>query len=191
MRKLLFTAEAVEKAHTDHKAQIAQKAERKYKAGSIKTPLGSQVVRNHEVTQTAQLDMIVIAGLAFSENYKVTVTQLAELAKSVGFDLKPKRIAKHIKANKIASLDGTLVSLDKEQAQAFLVIVQGGWFKALCLHFAKELAELLEIRADDFTLLSEEGRKEQIEADHHAAIIMNSNKPVIRKTRKGSKKTAA
>ncbi len=181
--KTLFSAEQVETAVEIARQETSRKTARK-SYGAVKTPFGSHVVRNHEVTETAKLDLILIAGLALAEGHRVTVDMLNSLATQVGFDLKARRIRKHIKDNKIASLDNQIVFLNEDQVPRYVQVVQSAWYKQLCLHFAAELATLLNIREDDFVLLVPEDRKTRIAECHIEAVQMNKPKVIKRKRSK-------
>lgn len=184
--KTLFTAESVANEIKQQEEEKANKGNKK-RAGKLTTPLGSRVLTKGSLTETARLDFILITGLVLSEGHRVTVQQLSALGESVGFDIKPARIAKHVKDNKIASVDGSIISLETpERINFYIRVFQGSFFRLLLRTFATELAELAGIVDGDFILLSEDEQAVAIEKAHKEALKMN--KPVVIKRKKASTK---
>jgi len=177
--KTLFTAQSVHQAIED--AKVAPKAKRQ----ALTTPLGSSIVKGGKITETSQLDFILIAGLGLAEGNMAHVNQLKGLADMAGIKVTAGRIRHHIKTNEVVDItsDG-IVSVSGKMKDYFQETIKSVGFASLVTLFSEELAVVIGIEQAVWARLTKEEQGDKYLEDHDSALVMNAPKKAARKARK-------
>jgi hypothetical protein len=169
--KTLFSAESTKQAIAE--AKVAPKV----KKAALTTPLGSSVLRKGRVTQTAQLDFVLVAGIALSETHEVHLNQLVELGRMAEIEFSAGRMKHHIRTNKVATVSAEgVVSVEEKMLDFYCRAVEALSFKVLVTLFAEGLAKVIGIEQAEWDDLSEKEKAERIESAHEEAVGMNAPK---------------
>ena len=172
--KNLFSAEDV--AMAIEKSKVV-----KVSTKAVSSPLGSNVFRKGNLTDTAKLDFLLLTGISLTAGHKVHMSQLVALSASAGYTFKPARIKDHIVKTGFATFAEGMIFVEGKMLDHYLASLESAGFISMLLALAPKLASVIGLVQADWDTMTKKDKAAVIEEAHIASLVMNAPKVITRK----------